>query len=90
MTTLRAALVALPKVEQHCHVEGTLRPGTLVDLARTRSSAPERSTRSVNTSSTNKAAQSATSTSVLEAANFPVWSSVRTSRRSSARSMTPR
>lgn len=34
MTTLRAALVALPKVELHCHIEGTMRPGTLVDLAR--------------------------------------------------------
>ena len=34
MTTLRAALLALPKVELHCHVEGTMRPGTLVDLAR--------------------------------------------------------
>ena len=33
MTTLRAALVALPKVELHCHIEGTMRPGTLVDLA---------------------------------------------------------
>lgn len=34
MTTLREALVALPKVELHCHVEGTLRPDTLADLAR--------------------------------------------------------
>jgi adenosine deaminase len=33
MTTLRAALVALPKEELHCHIEGTMRPGTLVDLA---------------------------------------------------------
>ena len=24
----------LPKVELHCHVEGTLRPATVVDLAR--------------------------------------------------------
>lgn len=39
MTTLRAALVALPKVELHCHIEGTMRPGTLVDLAR-RNSVP--------------------------------------------------
>jgi adenosine deaminase len=28
------ALRALPKVELHCHVEGTMRPGTVVDLAR--------------------------------------------------------
>lgn len=34
MTTLREAMVALPKVELHCHIEGTLRPGTLVELAR--------------------------------------------------------
>jgi adenosine deaminase len=34
MTPLAAALDALPKVELHCHVEGTLRPATLVDLAR--------------------------------------------------------
>jgi adenosine deaminase len=34
VTTLREALVALPKVELHCHIEGTLRPGTLADLAR--------------------------------------------------------
>lgn len=39
MTTLREALVALPKVELHCHIEGTMRPGTLVDLAR-RNSVP--------------------------------------------------
>src|SRR4051812_46205104 len=25
---------ALPKVELHCHVEGTIRPSTVVDLAR--------------------------------------------------------
>lgn len=30
---LAAALDALPKVELHCHVEGTLRPATLVELA---------------------------------------------------------
>ncbi len=34
MTTLGAALDALPKVELHCHIEGTMRPETLVDLAR--------------------------------------------------------
>jgi adenine deaminase len=34
MTTLGAALDGLPKVELHCHVEGTMRPETLVDLAR--------------------------------------------------------
>ena len=28
------ALRALPKVELHCHVEGTMRPSTVVDLAR--------------------------------------------------------
>ena len=28
------ALDRLPKVELHCHVEGTMRPGTVVDLAR--------------------------------------------------------
>ena len=39
MTILRAALVALPKVELHCHIEGTMRPGTLMDLAR-RNSVP--------------------------------------------------
>jgi adenine deaminase len=31
---LDAALDALPKVELHCHIEGTLRPGTLIELAR--------------------------------------------------------
>jgi adenine deaminase len=31
--TLEAALDRLPKVELHCHVEGTMRPQTLVDLA---------------------------------------------------------
>jgi adenosine deaminase len=25
---------ALPKVELHCHLEGTMRPGTVTDLAR--------------------------------------------------------
>jgi adenine deaminase len=28
------ALDRLPKVELHCHVEGTMRPDTVVDLAR--------------------------------------------------------
>jgi len=28
------ALEQLPKVELHCHVEGTMRPGTVIDLAR--------------------------------------------------------
>lgn len=32
--SLRAALRALPKVELHCHVEGTMRPETVGDLAR--------------------------------------------------------
>ncbi|EIV93784.1 adenosine deaminase [Frankia sp. QA3] len=31
--TLAAALDALPKVELHCHVEGTMRPATVVELA---------------------------------------------------------
>lgn len=34
MTALAAALDALPKVELHCHLEGAMRPGTVVDLAR--------------------------------------------------------
>src|SRR5215212_5587525 len=33
MSDLSAALDALPKVELHCHIEGTLRPSTLVELA---------------------------------------------------------
>jgi adenosine deaminase len=33
MGPLAAALDALPKVELHCHLEGTMRPSTLVDLA---------------------------------------------------------
>ncbi|GAA4412243.1 adenosine deaminase [Fodinibacter luteus] len=33
MTALRAALEALPKVELHCHIEGTMRPQTVIDLA---------------------------------------------------------
>jgi adenosine deaminase len=37
MTPLRAALDALPKVELHCHIEGTMRPQTVVDLARANS-----------------------------------------------------
>jgi len=32
--SFREALRALPKVELHCHVEGTMRPETVVDLAR--------------------------------------------------------
>jgi len=32
--SLLAALRALPKVELHCHVEGTMRPRTVVELAR--------------------------------------------------------
>ncbi|MCL9762446.1 adenosine deaminase [Frankia sp. AiPa1] len=32
---LAAALEALPKVELHCHVEGTMRASTVVELART-------------------------------------------------------
>jgi adenosine deaminase len=37
MMSLGAALTALPKVELHCHIEGTMRPATLVDLARSNS-----------------------------------------------------
>ncbi|RYU12011.1 adenosine deaminase [Nocardioides iriomotensis] len=33
MGPLAAALDALPKVELHCHLEGTMRPSTLVELA---------------------------------------------------------
>jgi adenosine deaminase len=32
-TTLDEALEQLPKVELHCHVEGTMRPATVLDLA---------------------------------------------------------
>jgi adenosine deaminase len=32
-TSFRAALRALPKVELHCHVEGTMRPATVAELA---------------------------------------------------------
>src|ERR1700722_12179411 len=32
--SFREALRALPKVELHCHVEGTMRPRTVVELAR--------------------------------------------------------
>jgi adenosine deaminase len=32
--TLAEALGLLPKVELHCHVEGTMRPGTVLELAR--------------------------------------------------------
>lgn len=31
--TLAEALDCLPKVELHCHIEGTMRPETLVELA---------------------------------------------------------
>jgi adenosine deaminase len=31
--TMAEALDALPKIELHCHLEGTMRPATLVDLA---------------------------------------------------------
>jgi adenosine deaminase len=34
MTALAEALDALPKMELHCHLEGTMRPDTVVDLAR--------------------------------------------------------
>lgn len=34
MTPLGEALRRLPKVELHCHVEGTMRPATVVELAR--------------------------------------------------------
>ena len=34
MTPLGEALERLPKVELHCHVEGTMRPQTVVELAR--------------------------------------------------------
>jgi adenosine deaminase len=34
VTELADALRALPKVELHCHVEGTMRPRTVVELAR--------------------------------------------------------
>jgi adenosine deaminase len=34
MSALAAALDALPKVELHCHIEGTMRPSTVVELAR--------------------------------------------------------
>lgn len=34
MTALADALDALPKVELHCHLEGAMRPETVVDLAR--------------------------------------------------------
>lgn len=33
MTTIAEALQRLPKVELHCHVEGTMRPSTVVELA---------------------------------------------------------
>lgn len=34
MVSFGEALDALPKVELHCHLEGAMRPGTVVDLAR--------------------------------------------------------
>ncbi len=34
MTGLAAALDELPKVGLHCHIEGAMRPSTLVELAR--------------------------------------------------------
>ncbi|HZQ56780.1 MAG TPA: adenosine deaminase [Acidimicrobiales bacterium] len=34
MTTLDEALERLPKVELHCHIEGTMRPATVLELAR--------------------------------------------------------
>lgn len=34
MDALARALDALPKVDLHCHLEGTMRPATVVDLAR--------------------------------------------------------
>src|SRR6266540_4231513 len=34
MVTLAEGLDRLPKVELHCHVEGTMRPATVVELAR--------------------------------------------------------
>ena len=34
VTDLAEALRALPKVELHCHVEGTMQPATVRDLAR--------------------------------------------------------
>ena len=34
MSSLDEALDRLPKAELHCHVEGTMRPGTVVELAR--------------------------------------------------------
>jgi adenosine deaminase len=33
-TSLEEALDQLPKVELHCHIEGTMRPATVIDLAR--------------------------------------------------------
>ncbi|HVM12193.1 MAG TPA: adenosine deaminase [Actinomycetota bacterium] len=34
MATLDEALARLPKAELHCHIEGTMRPATVVELAR--------------------------------------------------------
>src|SRR5581483_11993390 len=34
VTTLDEALERLPKVELHCHIEGTMRPATVLELAR--------------------------------------------------------
>jgi adenosine deaminase len=33
MSALRASLDALPKVDLHCHIEGTMRPQTVIELA---------------------------------------------------------
>ena len=43
-SSLATALDRLPKVELHCHVEGTMRAETLIDLAKTTASICRRST----------------------------------------------
>ena len=35
MALSQSSVRALPKIELHCHIEGTMRPGTMVDLAGT-------------------------------------------------------